>query len=116
MGIGGQSDFLTRMSSYRGGAMGTGKIWTKSFLVVMLMNFLLTMNFYLLMVTVSVFAMRNFHASHSEAGLAVTRHVGGVPGLGKGLFEIVGSLAIVLDDENLHGALYTRKRDRNGCF
>ena len=38
-----------------------------------------------------------------EAGLAVTRHMGGVACFREGLFEIVGGLAIVLDDENLHG-------------
>lgn len=45
------------------------KLWTKDFIIVSLINFLVTLVFYLLMVTISVYAVEQFHASTSEAGL-----------------------------------------------
>lgn len=46
------------------------KLWTKDFLIVSIANFFIYFTFYLLMVTITVFATDNFHASPSEAGLA----------------------------------------------
>ncbi|MFB6468770.1 MFS transporter [Cytobacillus sp. Hz8] len=45
------------------------RLWTKDFIIVSSINFFLTLVFYLLMVTISVFAVDEFHASTSEAGL-----------------------------------------------
>ncbi|HEY2419845.1 MAG TPA: MFS transporter [Neobacillus sp.] len=50
--------------------MNKPKLWTKDFLIVSTANFFLYFTFYLLMVTISVFATENFHATPSEAGLA----------------------------------------------
>jgi len=44
-------------------------LWTKDFIVVSSVNFLLTLIFYLLMVTIAVYAVEEFGASTSEAGL-----------------------------------------------
>lgn len=46
------------------------KLWTKDFLIVSAANFFLYFTFYLLMVTITIFASDEFHASPSEAGLA----------------------------------------------
>lgn len=45
------------------------KLWTKDFIVVSSVNFFLTMIFYLLMVTIAVYAVDEFDASTSQAGL-----------------------------------------------
>ncbi|WP_409304818.1 MFS transporter [Peribacillus sp. SCS-155] len=45
------------------------KLWTKDFIVVSSVNFLLTLIFYLLMVTIAVYAVNEYDASTSEAGL-----------------------------------------------
>ena len=45
------------------------KLWTKNFIIVSSVNFLLTLIFYLLMVTIAVYAVKEFDASTSEAGL-----------------------------------------------
>ncbi|TQR20072.1 MFS transporter [Psychrobacillus vulpis] len=45
------------------------KLWTKDFIVVSSVNFLLTLIFYLLMVTIAVYTVDEFNASTSEAGL-----------------------------------------------
>jgi MFS family permease len=45
-------------------------LWTKDFLIVTAANFFLYFTFYLLMVTITLFASEKFHASPSEAGLA----------------------------------------------
>ncbi|PLR67740.1 MFS transporter [Bacillus sp. UMB0893] len=47
----------------------TSKLWTKDFIVVSSINFFLTLIFYLLMVTIAVFAVDEYSASTSEAGL-----------------------------------------------
>lgn len=49
--------------------MNQSKLWTKDFIVVSSINFFLTLIFYLLMVTIAVFAVDEYHASTSEAGL-----------------------------------------------
>lgn len=50
--------------------MNKPKLWTKNFLIVSTANFFLYFTFYLLMVTITIFATEKFHASPSEAGLA----------------------------------------------
>ncbi|MEK4870392.1 MFS transporter [Niallia sp. FSL W8-1348] len=45
------------------------KLWTKEFIVISSVNFFLTLIFYLLMVTIAVFAVDEFHATTSQAGL-----------------------------------------------
>lgn len=45
------------------------KLWTKDFIIVSSVNFLLTLIFYLLMVTIAVYAVNEYHASTSQAGL-----------------------------------------------
>ncbi|MEI4771227.1 MFS transporter [Psychrobacillus sp. FJAT-51614] len=45
------------------------KLWTKDFIVVSSINFLLTLVFYLLVVTIAVYAVDEFDASTSQAGL-----------------------------------------------
>ncbi|MGE6486936.1 MFS transporter [Paenisporosarcina sp. NPDC076898] len=45
------------------------KLWTKDFILVSSVNFLLTLIFYLLMVTIAVFAVQEYDASTSAAGL-----------------------------------------------
>lgn len=46
------------------------KLWTKDFLIDSGANFFLYFTFYLLMVTITLFASDKFHATPSEAGLA----------------------------------------------
>lgn len=45
------------------------KLWTKDFIIVSSVNFLLTLIFYLLMVTIAVYAVNEYHSSTSQAGL-----------------------------------------------
>ncbi|GLC88814.1 MFS transporter [Lysinibacillus piscis] len=45
------------------------KLWTKDFLIVSLINFTITLIFFLLMVTIAGYAVEHFHASTSTAGL-----------------------------------------------
>ncbi|WP_026582281.1 MFS transporter [Bacillus sp. J33] len=45
------------------------KLWTKDFIIVSSVNFFLTLIFYLLMVTIAVFAVNNYGATTSQAGL-----------------------------------------------
>ena len=49
--------------------MNKPKLWTKDFTIVSLVNFLLTLVFYLLVVTIAVYAVDTFNASTSQAGL-----------------------------------------------
>lgn len=50
--------------------MNKPKLWTKNFLIISTANFFLYFTFYLLMVTITIFATEKFHASPSKAGLA----------------------------------------------
>lgn len=47
----------------------TQKLWTKDFLIISLVNFFLTLIFFLLMVTIGVHAVETYGATTSEAGL-----------------------------------------------
>ncbi len=49
--------------------MNKPKLWTKDFMVVSSINFLITLIFYLLMVTIAVYAVEEYNASTSQAGL-----------------------------------------------
>ncbi len=46
------------------------KLWTKDFISITAINFFLMLTFYLLMVTISVFASEHFGANESTSGLA----------------------------------------------
>jgi predicted MFS family arabinose efflux permease len=50
--------------------MNKPKIWTKDFIIVSAVNFCLALNYYLVMIIVSEFALKNFKVSTSQAGLA----------------------------------------------
>ena len=45
------------------------KLWTKDFIIVSLINFLLTLVFYLLVVTIATYAIDEYHATVSQSGL-----------------------------------------------
>ncbi|MFJ7729156.1 MFS transporter [Neobacillus sp. NPDC097160] len=45
------------------------KLWTKDFIIVSTINFLVTIIFYLLIVIIGMYAVDQFHASTSQAGL-----------------------------------------------
>ena len=49
--------------------MNKPRLWTKDFLVVSSINFLITLTFYSLVVTIAVYAVDEFNASESQAGL-----------------------------------------------
>jgi MFS family permease len=50
--------------------MNKGKLWTKDFITLFVVNFFLSLVFYFLMVTIASYALDKFHASTSMAGLA----------------------------------------------
>lgn len=54
------------------------KLWTKDFIIVSSVNFLLTLVFFLLMVTISLYAVEEFNASTSQAGLVTGIFIIGV--------------------------------------
>jgi MFS family permease len=45
------------------------QLWTKDFIIVSAVNFFVTFIFYLLLVTISEYAVNEYHASTAEAGL-----------------------------------------------
>lgn len=47
------------------------KLWTKDFIIVSVINFLLTLVFYLLVVVMGVYAAKEFNATPSQSGLVV---------------------------------------------
>ncbi|MDQ1004304.1 MFS family permease [Neobacillus niacini] len=49
--------------------MNNPKLWTKDFIIVSSVNFLLTLVFYLLIVIIGVYAVEEYQASASQAGL-----------------------------------------------
>ena len=48
------------------------KLWTKSFIIVSIANFFVALTFYLLMTSLTVYAVEQFNASESEAGFAAS--------------------------------------------
>ncbi len=53
------------------------KLWTKDFIIVSLMNFIVILIFYLLMVTIASFAKNEYDATTSQAGLATGIYIVG---------------------------------------
>jgi len=47
-------------------------LWTRDFIIITLINFFLVLNFYLLIVIITQFALQSFHASLAQAGLAAS--------------------------------------------
>lgn len=45
------------------------KLWSKDFVIMSIINFIILVIFYLLMVTIASFAVKEYHASTSQAGL-----------------------------------------------
>ncbi|MFL0197467.1 MFS transporter [Clostridium sp. WILCCON 0269] len=58
--------------------MNKPELWTKNFLIISTANFFLYFTYYLLMVTITIFATEKFHASPSQAGLASSIFVIGI--------------------------------------
>lgn len=52
--------------------MKEARLWTKEYVIIGLVNFLTAMNFYLLMIIVSEYAMNRFDSTPGEAGFAVS--------------------------------------------
>ncbi|MED3563025.1 MFS transporter [Bacillus xiapuensis] len=52
--------------------MTKSKLWTKDFISVSLSNFFLFLTFYILLVTLPIYALKEFHSSASQAGLMTT--------------------------------------------
>lgn len=52
--------------------LGKSKLWTKEYIIITLVNFLVAINFYLLIVIISKYAIDKFNAPRSQAGLAVS--------------------------------------------
>lgn len=48
------------------------RLWTKEYVIIGLVNFLTAMNFYLLMIIVSEYAMNRFDSTPGEAGFAAS--------------------------------------------
>jgi MFS family permease len=112
--------------------MNKPKLWTKDFLAISVVNLFTALNFYLLMVIISVFAKDTFQSSPSMAGLAASIFViGGIAtrlSLGRyierigrkrilliglistvvvtGLYFIAQSYAVLLVIRFLHGAAF----------
>jgi len=57
--------------------VNTNKLWTRDFVIVSFVNFLISLNFFLLMVSIALYAMDNFDSTPSEAGLAASIFVFG---------------------------------------
>jgi MFS family permease len=83
------------------------KLWTKSYVGILVTNFFLMLTFYLLMVTISVFAVNEFNSTQSQAGLAssifvigalVGRIIGGkyIDRMGRKKLLIVGMIIMVI--------------------
>lgn len=52
--------------------MGRDKIWTKDFILLLTSNFFVSLSFYLLMTSMAVYSIKQFHATESIAGLAAS--------------------------------------------
>lgn len=79
--------------------MNKKRLWTKDFITVAAVNFLIYMVFYLLMATIALFAVNTFHASTSLAGLVSGIFIIGilVGRLGAGrIVEDVGSRRLLI--------------------
>lgn len=75
------------------------QLWTKNFILVSIVNFFLQLVFYLLLVTIGTYAVEQFHASTSIAGLVTGIYILGalIGRLGTGrLISSIGSKKILL--------------------
>ena len=52
--------------------MEKAKLWTKEYIITTFVNFLAAMNYYLLMIVISEYAMNEFHSSSSQAGFTAS--------------------------------------------
>jgi MFS family permease len=52
--------------------MNESKLWTKDFISISLSNFFLFLTFYILLVTLPIYAIQEFHSSAAQAGLMTT--------------------------------------------
>ena len=52
--------------------MTKSKLWTKDFIIITVTSFLVFLTFYLLMTTLAVYAIQQFNASETAAGLAAS--------------------------------------------
>ncbi|WP_035446284.1 MFS transporter [Bacillus sp. UNC41MFS5] len=52
--------------------MNKPKLWTKNFISISLSNFFLFLTFYVLLVTLPIYAIQEFHSNASQAGLMTT--------------------------------------------
>jgi len=52
--------------------MSKQKLWTKDFISISLSNFFLFLTFYILLVTLPIYALQEFHSSATQAGLMTT--------------------------------------------
>ena len=52
--------------------MSAERLWTKEYAITTCVNFLVAMNYYLLMIIVSEYAMEKFGASEGAAGLSAS--------------------------------------------
>jgi|LSQX01.3.fsa_nt_gb MFS family permease len=50
--------------------LSKSSLWTKDFIIILLVAFFIALNFYILMTTLAVYVVEQFGASQSEAGLA----------------------------------------------
>ena len=87
--------------------MNKEKLWTKDYIGILVTNFFLMLTFYLLMVTISVFAVNKFHSTESQAGLAssifvigalVGRIIGGkyIESIGRKKLLLIGIIIMVI--------------------
>lgn len=53
-------------------SMTKAKLWTKDFIIITLTSFLVFLTFYLLMTTMTLYAIEQFNASQTTAGLAAS--------------------------------------------
>ena len=109
--------------------MSKEKLWTKNFTIVSLINFLVVLVYFLLMVTIAGYAVEQFHASTSVAGLVSSIFIIGslmgrlvtgrmIEGAGSkktlviglillilttGLYFVINSLPLLLINRLLHG-------------
>ena len=55
--------------------MAQSRLWTRTFIVLMVINFCSALSFYLIMVKIVEYAMETYDATYSAAGLMITVYV-----------------------------------------
>ena len=66
---------ITSNAIGQGGRVGQGKLWTRTFIVLMGVNFCSALSFYLIMVKITEFAIDTYGVPYSVAGTMVTSYV-----------------------------------------